>query len=150
MENACDEAGLEYTDLDKILLVGGSTRMPLVQEVLEEETGMTPSSEVHPDEAVAIGAAYHVLETLKRHKKKNRKTEHGETGNRQILNAAIPETTKNIHLQMLHHMELELYVRVKMIRNIILLFCQRIHRYQRLVQISIAQQLHFRRICIFR
>lgn len=64
MENACDEAGLEYTDLDKILLVGGSTRMPLVQEVIEEETGMTPSSEVHPDEAVAIGAAYHVLERM--------------------------------------------------------------------------------------
>lgn len=95
MENACDEAGLEYTDLDKILLVGGSTRMPLVQEVIEEETGMTPSSEVHPDEAVAIGAAYHVLETLKREQKKEqRKTEQGETGNRQILDAAIPEPAK--------------------------------------------------------
>ena len=69
--------------------------MPLVQEVIEEETGMTPSSEVHPDEAVAIGAAYHVLETLKREQKKEqRKTEQGETGNRQILDAAIPEPAK--------------------------------------------------------
>ena len=65
MENACDEAGLEYSDLDKILLVGGSTRMPIVQDFIKEETGITPSSEVHPDEAVAIGAAYHVLDLLK-------------------------------------------------------------------------------------
>lgn len=64
MENACDEAGLEYSDLDKILLVGGSTRMPIVQDFIKEETGITPSSEVHPDEAVAIGAAYHVLDLL--------------------------------------------------------------------------------------
>ena len=44
MENACDEAGLEYSDLDKILLVGGSTRMPIVQDFIKEETGITPSS----------------------------------------------------------------------------------------------------------
>lgn len=64
MENACDEAGLEYGDLDKILLVGGSTRMPAVLDFIQEETGIVPSSEVHPDEAVAIGAAYHVLDIL--------------------------------------------------------------------------------------
>lgn len=66
MENACDEAGLVYSDLDKILLVGGSTRMPIVQDFIKEETGIEPSSEVHPDEAVAIGAAYHVLDLLKK------------------------------------------------------------------------------------
>ena len=65
METACDEAEIEYEDLDKILLVGGSTRMPLVKESIEEETGIAPSSEVHPDEAVAIGAAYHVLDVIK-------------------------------------------------------------------------------------
>mgnify|MGYP005854544781 CR=1 FL=1 len=65
METACDEAGIEYEDLDKILLVGGSTRMPLVKESIEDETGIAPSSEVHPDEAVAIGAAYHVLDVIK-------------------------------------------------------------------------------------
>ena len=64
IETACDEAGVEYSDLDKILLVGGSTRMPLVRESIEEETGITPSSEVHPDEAVAIGAAYYVLKVV--------------------------------------------------------------------------------------
>lgn len=95
MENACYEAGVEYSDLDKILLVGGSTRMPLVQSCIEEETGITPSAEVHPDEAVAIGAAYHVLETLKKaQKEEQKKTEQGKTGNQQILKAEIPETAK--------------------------------------------------------
>ena len=70
MENACDEAGLEYSDLDKILLVGGSTRMPVVRDCIKEETGIAPSSEVHPDEAVAIGAAYHALDVLKDMQKK--------------------------------------------------------------------------------
>ncbi len=91
METACDEAELEYSDLDKILLVGGSTRMPLVRQSIEEETGIVPSSEVHPDEAVAIGAAYYVLDVLKTEKKK---AENGESTNEQVLNASIPEMTK--------------------------------------------------------
>lgn len=91
MENACDEAGLEYEDLDKILLVGGSTRMPVVQEFIQEETGIIPSSEVHPDEAVAIGAAYHVIDVLKNQKEKAKKT--GDTTNK-VFSADIPETTK--------------------------------------------------------
>ena len=91
METACDEAEIEYSDLDKILLVGGSTRMPIVRESIEEETGIVPSSEVHPDEAVAIGAAYYVLDALKTEKKK---VEKGESDNKQVLNAAIPETSK--------------------------------------------------------
>ena len=62
MERTLDEAGLDYADIDKILLVGGSTRIPAVQKMLEEESGMTPSSEVHPDEAVAIGAAFHAVD----------------------------------------------------------------------------------------
>lgn len=91
MENACDEAGLEYEDLDKILLVGGSTRMPIVRDFIQEETGIAPSSEVHPDEAVAIGAAYHVIDVLK--SQKTRAQEAGETNNR-VLDADIPETAK--------------------------------------------------------
>lgn len=91
MENACDEAGIEYTDLDKILLVGGSTRMPIVREFIQEETGIVPSSEVHPDEAVAIGAAYHVLDVLKGQQAKAKKC--GET-NSKVLNVTIPETSK--------------------------------------------------------
>ena len=65
MDNACDEAGITYKDLDKVLLVGGSTRIPYVKEFIKSETGLEPSSEVHPDEAVAIGAAYHALEAGK-------------------------------------------------------------------------------------
>ena len=91
MENACDEAGLEYSDLDKILLVGGSTRMPIVRDFIKEETGIQPSSEVHPDEAVAIGAAYHVLDALKIQQTKAKSS--GDTTNR-VLDANIPETTK--------------------------------------------------------
>lgn len=91
METACDEAGLEYTDLDKILLVGGSTRMPLVRESIEEETGIIPSSEVHPDEAVAIGAAYYVLESLKREQKKVDEKKQEEPA---VSEAIIPEIPK--------------------------------------------------------
>lgn len=92
VENACDEAGLEYSDLDKILLVGGSTRMPIVRDFIQEETGITPSSEIHPDEAVAIGAAYHVLDVLRGQQEQAKKG--GETKS-QILNVDIPETSKN-------------------------------------------------------
>ena len=91
METACDEAGVEYSDLDKILLVGGSTRMPLVRESIEEETGITPSSEVHPDEAVAIGAAFHVLDVIKCEKEK---VVRGETSDKKVANATIPEVKK--------------------------------------------------------
>lgn len=91
VETACDEAGIAYSDLDKVLLVGGSTRMPLVRESILEETGITPSSEVHPDEAVAIGAAYYVLDILKAQKAQAKAT--GEI-NDKILDADIPETAK--------------------------------------------------------
>lgn len=91
METACDEAGVEYSDLDKILLVGGSTRMPLVRESIEEETGIAPSSEVHPDEAVAIGAAFHVLDVIKCEKEK---VGRGETSDKKVVNATIPEVKK--------------------------------------------------------
>lgn len=91
MENACDEAGLEYEDLDKILLVGGSTRMPIVRDFIREETGIIPSSEVHPDEAVAIGAAYHVIDVLKTQQAKAKRA--GDKTNK-VFSADIPETTK--------------------------------------------------------
>lgn len=91
MENACDEAGLEYSDLDKILLVGGSTRMPVVRECIKEETGVEPSSEVHPDEAVAIGAAYHALDVLK--ERQNKEKQSGNTTS-EIFNVDIPKTSR--------------------------------------------------------
>lgn len=58
---ACEDAGVEYDELDKVLLVGGSTRMPLIVDAVRNETGIEPSSEINPDEAVAVGAAYHAL-----------------------------------------------------------------------------------------
>jgi len=51
------DAGLSTRDIDEVLLVGGQTRMPLIQERLTRFFGKPPSKGVHPDEAVAIGAA---------------------------------------------------------------------------------------------
>lgn len=59
MEMAMDEAELEWSDISKVLLVGGSTRVPAVQNMIKEVTGIEPSHELNPDEAVAIGAAYY-------------------------------------------------------------------------------------------
>ena len=57
VKDALKEAGLKASDLDKVLLVGGSTRIPCVQELVKNETGKEPSKEVNPDEVVAMGAA---------------------------------------------------------------------------------------------
>lgn len=57
MEDAIEDAGLEFEDLNKVLLVGGSTRMPAVEELIKEEVGIIPSKELNPDEIVAMGAA---------------------------------------------------------------------------------------------
>ncbi len=51
------DSGLSTRDIDEVLLVGGQTRMPIVQERLTKFFGKSPSKGVHPDEAVAIGAA---------------------------------------------------------------------------------------------
>lgn len=50
-------AGLQWSDLSRVLLVGGSTRMPIVRHMLEDLSGIQPEHAVHPDEAVARGAA---------------------------------------------------------------------------------------------
>ena len=57
VKDALKEADLSSSDLDKVLLVGGSTRIPCVQELVKRETGKEPSKEVNPDEVVAMGAA---------------------------------------------------------------------------------------------
>ncbi len=54
---ALEDAGLNRSDIDEVLLVGGMTRMPLVQEKVEEIFGKRPSKGVNPDEVVAVGAA---------------------------------------------------------------------------------------------
>jgi molecular chaperone DnaK len=57
IDRVLKDAGLAASDLDKVLLVGGSTRIPAVWELVTEYTGLEPRSEVNPDEAVALGAA---------------------------------------------------------------------------------------------
>ena len=57
VRKALKDAKLDKKDIDKVILVGGSTRIPMVQKLVEKELGQTPSHEVNPDEAVAIGAA---------------------------------------------------------------------------------------------
>jgi len=54
---AVDDAGLKVSDIDDVILVGGQTRMPKVQEAVAEFFGKDPRKDVNPDEAVAIGAA---------------------------------------------------------------------------------------------
>ena len=61
MDMAMEDAGLRYRDLQKILLVGGSTRIPAFQEMIRNKTGIEPSHELNPDEAVAMGAAYYAV-----------------------------------------------------------------------------------------
>lgn len=65
MNAALDEANVDCSELDKILLVGGSTRIPLVRQMIKEETEIEPSMDIHPDEVVAIGAAFHAVERAK-------------------------------------------------------------------------------------
>ncbi|MGL5149605.1 MAG: molecular chaperone DnaK [Clostridium sp.] len=57
MKKALADAGLSINQIDKIVLVGGSTRIPAVQEAVKNFTGKDPSKGVNPDECVAIGAA---------------------------------------------------------------------------------------------
>jgi molecular chaperone DnaK len=54
---ALQDAGLSASDIDEVILVGGQTRMPLVQQVVTDFFGKEPRKDVNPDEAVAIGAA---------------------------------------------------------------------------------------------
>ena len=64
-EMVVQDAGLSVAQLDAVLLVGGQTRWPAVQEAVKDFFGKEPSKGVHPDEAVAVGAGYyaHSLDT---------------------------------------------------------------------------------------
>ena len=57
VRKALADAGLKASDLKKVLLVGGSTRIPAVQEAVKKEMGMEPFKGINPDECVAVGAA---------------------------------------------------------------------------------------------
>ncbi len=56
-EDALRDAGLKASDIDEVILVGGSTRIPAIQQIVEKIFGKTPSKGVNPDEVVAVGAA---------------------------------------------------------------------------------------------
>ena len=57
VEQAMKDASLKMTDIDEIVLVGGATRMPMVQNLVRQLTGKEPNKSVNPDEVVAVGAA---------------------------------------------------------------------------------------------
>jgi len=57
VDNALADAGIEASKLDAVILVGGATRMPMVQELVKKLTGQEPNKSVNPDEVVALGAA---------------------------------------------------------------------------------------------
>lgn len=64
VENSLRDAKLSFKDLDEVILVGGSTRIPAVQELVKKLTGKDPNVTVNPDEVVALGAAVQVRYTL--------------------------------------------------------------------------------------
>src|SRR5690606_26026555 len=57
MQKALKDAGLQASDIDEVILVGGSTRIPKIQQVVKDFFGKEPHKGVNPDEVVAIGAA---------------------------------------------------------------------------------------------
>jgi molecular chaperone DnaK len=68
LEVALEEAGVKPSGIDKVLLVGGSTRIPFVQKRLEKTFGFVPETTVNVDECVALGAALHAGLTMLREK----------------------------------------------------------------------------------
>jgi len=64
MESALRKAGLDWKELSKILLVGGSTRLRMVERALKEMSGMTPTKYRNPDELVALGAALYTRQEI--------------------------------------------------------------------------------------
>jgi molecular chaperone DnaK len=57
MEKALKDSGFKLSELDEVILVGGATRMPVIQELVKNITGKDPNKSVNPDEVVAVGAA---------------------------------------------------------------------------------------------
>ena len=57
VRSAMKDAGVQNSDIDKVLLVGGSTRVPAVQEAVKKLTGKDPQKDINPDESVSLGAA---------------------------------------------------------------------------------------------
>ena len=64
VQNSLRDAKLSISDIDEVILVGGSTRIPAVQGVVKSLTGKDPNVTVNPDEVVALGAAVQVRSTF--------------------------------------------------------------------------------------
>ena len=64
VETALRDAKLSFKDIDEVILVGGSTRIPAVQELVRKITGKEPNVTVNPDEVVALGAAVQVCPSI--------------------------------------------------------------------------------------
>lgn len=60
VETSLKDAQLSIKDIDEVILVGGSTRIPAVQDLVRKMTGKDPNCTVNPDEVVALGAAVQV------------------------------------------------------------------------------------------
>lgn len=60
VETALKDGKLSFKDIDEVILVGGSTRIPAVQDLVKKMTGKNPNCSVNPDEVVALGAAVQV------------------------------------------------------------------------------------------
>ena len=116
---AIDDAGLSKTEIDEVILVGGSTRIPKIQEKVKEIFGKEPNKSVNPDEVVALGAAIQGgvlsgdvddillldvtsslgIETLECINQPNRKKYYHSTKKSQVFStAADNQTTVEIHV----------------------------------------------------
>lgn len=93
MQQTLDDVNMDYADLDKILLVGGTTRIPFIRTMIEEETEIKPSTEVNPDEAVSIGAAYYAVECAK--KIVGGEMENEDIATSEVIEDDIPELEKS-------------------------------------------------------
>tara|TARA_R110002050_G_scaffold242121_2_gene378461 strand:- start:4173 stop:4619 length:447 start_codon:yes stop_codon:yes gene_type:complete len=60
VEQVLKDAGVEKSAIDEVVLVGGSTRIPKIQKMIEDFFGKAPNKSIHPDEAIAYGAAVQV------------------------------------------------------------------------------------------
>lgn len=73
IEQVVEDAAYSYGQIGKVLLIGGSTRMPIVSERIKKLMGIEPSLEINPDEAVAFGAAIQAVMLDKEYEQKNNK-----------------------------------------------------------------------------
>ena len=94
VEDVLEDTGTTWDQIDHGLLIGGSTRMPMVRDLVERMSGKTPETDVNPDEAVALGAA--VQATLE---VANGSSDAGATSNSSEEMSSLPAFTKEIQIQ---------------------------------------------------